>query len=146
MTTKIKNLQELTIYKAVVGAPLAIPIFLSGVQAGFPSPAEDYIEKHLDLNDLVVKHPAATFFVRVEGNSMRDAGIHPGDIIVVDRSLEAAHDKIIVAVINSEFTVKRMKITQKGVYLVPENPSFPQIEITPGTDFQVWGVVTHIIR
>ena len=146
MQSKITNSKDFTIYKAAIGSPLPIPAFLVGVQAGFPSPADDYIEKQLDLNDLVVKHPTATFFVRVEGNSMRDAGILPGDIIVVDRSLEAAHDKIVVAVINSEFTVKRIKITPKGICLASENPAFPNIEISPECEFQVWGVVTYIIH
>ncbi|MGA8163563.1 MAG: translesion error-prone DNA polymerase V autoproteolytic subunit [Waddliaceae bacterium] len=124
----------------------AIPAFLSRVQAGFPSPAEDYMENRLDLNDLVIQHPAATFFVRVEGESMADANIHSGDILVVDRALEASNGKIVVAVINGEFTVKRFTINSGGAYLVPENPRYPTLKIEPDSDFHVWGVVTYVIH
>jgi DNA polymerase V len=123
-----------------------LPAFLVGVSAGFPSPADEYIEKQLDLNDLVIKHPTATFFVRVEGDSMRDAGIISGDILVVDRSLDPTHGKIIVALVDGEFTVKRMLIRQDGVLLAPENNLYKPIEIKPESDFQVWGVVTFVIH
>ncbi len=126
--------------------PLNLPFFSTVVQAGFPSPAEDYIEKMLDLNDLLVKHPIATFFVRVMGDSMREAGIQSEDILVVDRSLEPAHGKIIVAYLNGEFTVKRLSIVGKQTSLVAENPFYPPLEISEYDDFQVWGVVTYIIH
>lgn len=122
-----------------------LPLFFEGVAAGFPSPAEDYIEKQLDLNDLI-EHPNATFYVRVEGNSMRGAGIHSGDILVVDRSLEAKDGKIVVALLDGEFTVKRIKVTPQGISLVAENPRYPSIPITSDSDFQVWGVVTYVIH
>lgn len=123
-----------------------LPAFLSAVQAGFPSPAEDYIENQLDLNDLVVKRPAATFYVRVEGESMSDANIHSGDILVVDRSAEASSGKIIVAVINGEFTVKRFILKDNGAYLMPENPKYPALKVDSVSDFQIWGVVTYVIH
>ena len=123
-----------------------LPFFLSGVAAGFPSPADDYIEKQLDLNELIVKHPASTFFVRVEGHSMVNAGIHSGDILAVDRSLEPASGKIVVAVINGEFTVKRIRIEADGVVLEAENSAYPAIKVSPESDFQVWGVVTYVIH
>ena len=116
------------------------------ISAGFPSPAEDYIDNHLDLNEYLIKHPSATFFVRVEGDSMIKAGIHHGDILIVDRSLEPAHKKIIVAVINGELTVKRIHRTHDTLFLVPENDHFERIGITEEMDFQVWGVVTHVIH
>lgn len=122
------------------------PLFLNPVQAGFPSPAEDYIERKLDLNEHLIEHPAATFFVRVEGDSMLGAGIHKGDILIVDRSLEAVNGRIIIAVLNGEFTVKRLKKDGDAIYLVPENPKFPKIQIEPSWDFQVWGVVTYVIH
>lgn len=128
------------------GTPVAIPSFLSAVRAGFPSPAEDYIEKKLDINELVVQHPAATFFVRVEGDSMVDAGIRSGDILVVDRSMEAKSGKIVVAVVNGEFTVKRLKMDSKGVFLLPENPRYPPIKVEEGSECSVWGVVSYIIH
>lgn len=126
--------------------PAPIPAFLSPVQAGFPSPADDYVENKLDLNSLVIKHPTATFFVRVEGESMKDADIHSGDILVVDRSIEAADGKVVVAVINGEFTVKRFVIDSSGAYLIPENKKYPTLKIEEGSDFQVWGVVTYVIH
>lgn len=123
-----------------------LPVFLSCVQAGFPSPAEDFVENRLDLNALVIQHPAATFFVRVEGESMRDANIFSGDILVVDRSIEAVSGKIVVAVVNGEFTVKRFIKGPSGASLVPANARYPTLQIGPGTDFQVWGVVTYVIH
>jgi DNA polymerase V len=123
-----------------------IPAFMSGVQAGFPSPADDYMENQLNINELVVQHPAATFFVRVEGESMNEANIHTGDILVVDRSIEGTSGKIVVAIINGEFTVKRFSKTTAGTFLVPENPKFPPIKIGPDSDFQIWGVVTYVIH
>lgn len=139
-------LRVVDIAKPEEGALLAIPSFLSTVRAGFPSPAEDYIEKKLDINELVVEHPAATFFVKVEGDSMIDAGIRSGDILVVDRSLEAKSGKIVVAVVNGEFTVKRLKIDSKGVFLLPENPRYPPILVEEGSECFVWGVVSYIIH
>lgn len=126
------------------GHPL--PAFLSAVQAGFPSPADDYVEHTLDINKLVVKHPAATFFVRVEGDSMTDANIQSGDILVVDRSEQASTGKIVVAILNGEFTVKRLVINNSGTYLVPENKKFSPIKVNEDSNFQVWGIVTYVIH
>ena len=125
---------------------MPLPLFLANVQAGFPSPAEDYLDKTLDLNELLIAHPAATFFVRVMGDSMRNAGILSGDVLIVDRSLEAIDNAIVIAIINGEFTVKRLSKKEGHVFLVPENPSYPIVEITPESDFQVWGVVTYVIH
>ncbi|AXJ00926.1 serine peptidase, MEROPS family S24 [Cyclonatronum proteinivorum] len=123
-----------------------LPLYSESVQAGFPSPAQDHIEKKLDLNDYLVSHPVATFFVRVQGDSMREANIHSGDILIVDRALEAVSGKIIVAVLNGEFTVKRLKRENGEVWLLPENDDFDPIPITPESDFEVWGVVTWVIH
>ncbi len=125
---------------------LPLPLFITAVQAGFPSPAEDYLDKTLDLNELLISHPAATFFVRVAGDSMQGAGIFSGDTLVVDRSLEATDNKIVVAIVNGEFTVKRLRLKEGRISLVPENPNFPTIEVKEGSDFQVWGVVTYVIH
>lgn len=122
------------------------PLFVSGIQAGFPSPAEDYIESELDLNDLLITHPAATFFVRVIGDSMQDAGIHSGDTLVVDRSITPSSGKIVVAIIDGEFTVKRFVIKENGSYLIPENPRYSAVRIDQNESFQVWGVVTYVIH
>jgi DNA polymerase V len=124
-----------------------IPFFTSSVQAGFASVADEHIETYLDLNDLVVKHPAATFFVRVSGESMKDAGIHPGDILVVDRSLTASSGKVVVACLDGEFLVKRFMPEGAIIRLVSANPRFLDMKIDPEkSDFRVWGVVTYVIH
>ncbi len=123
-----------------------LSFFLAPVQAGFPSPADDYVEKKLDLNELLVTHPAATFFVRVEGHSMRDAQIYDGDVLIVDRSLQAESGSIVVAILSGEFTVKRLQKKKDRLFLVAENPTFAPLEILPEMDFQVWGVVTYVIH
>ncbi|WP_010304068.1 LexA family protein [Candidatus Odyssella thessalonicensis] len=123
-----------------------LTLFSSRVQAGFPSPADDYAEKSLDLNEHLISHPAATFFVRVSGDSMIGAGIHNDDILVVDRSLKAKHNSIVIAVLNGELTVKRLKIYPDKCVLAPENPAYKNIVITPEMDFTVWGVVTSVVH
>jgi DNA polymerase V len=122
------------------------PLFVEQVAAGFPSPAEDYIDQSLDLNELLVRRPAATFFVRASGDSMIGAGIHSGDILVVDRSLEPANGRIVVAVINAEMTVKRIRARNGRLYLDPDNGDFAPIEVTKDMDFEVWGVVQYVIH
>ncbi len=123
-----------------------ISLFLSLIHAGFPSPADDYVDSVLDINELVITHPAATFFVRVSGESMINAAICENDVLVVDRSIEAADRSIVVAILNGEFTVKRLRKRRDAVYLLPENPKFKPIKISENSDFQVWGVVTYIIH
>ena len=123
-----------------------LPLFLAKISAGFPSPADDYIDKKLDLNEFLIKHPAATFFVKVEGDSMLNAGIHSGDILIVDRALEPSDNKVVIAVLGGELTVKRIRKTNGKIYLAPENPDFSPIEVTPEMDVEVWGVVTHVIH
>lgn len=123
-----------------------LPLAEVSVQAGFPSPAEDYIEDRLDLNEHLIDHPAATFFVRVAGTSMVNAGIHDGDILVVDRAVEPVDGKVVVAAINGNLSVKRLKKEDEDVYLVSENEDYDDIEVTPHNDFQVWGVVTFVIH
>ena len=125
---------------------IGIPYYADAVQAGFPSPAGDYIEKRLDLNELMVKRPAATFFVRAQGDSMIKAGIHSGDILVVDKSIEVSNNKIVIAVVDSELTVKRYRIIKDKHFLYAENDKFKPIEIAADSDFRVWGVVTFVIH
>lgn len=137
---------ELTFFQPSLGTKCPLPLFLAPVQAGFPSPADDFMEQKLDLNQYLIRHPAATFFVRVEGNSMKGASIHKGDILIVDRSLEPSDGKIVIAVINSEFTVKRIRLIKEQILLEPENPAYPPIHIKPEWDFQIWGVVTYVIH
>ena len=116
------------------------------VSAGFPSPADDFVEMELNIHDYIVKNKDATFCVKVEGTSMTKADIHSGDILIVDRSLEPEHHNIVLAVIDGEFTVKRLAVNDGNLYLSPENDNFAPIKITEEMDFLVWGVITHIIH
>ncbi|MCD4651352.1 MAG: translesion error-prone DNA polymerase V autoproteolytic subunit [Candidatus Cloacimonetes bacterium] len=122
------------------------PLLGSSLPAGFPSPAEDYIEKTLDLNEYLIHHPAATFFVRVDGDSMIGSGIHHNDILIVDRSLSAEHNKIVIAVVDGYLTVKRLNTKGALWTLEPSNPAYSSITITEDMDFSVWGVVTCVIH
>jgi len=141
-----KGLVVTKIYRPEKGDLKELPLFTARISAGFPSPADDYIDRKLDLNEYLIKHPAATFFVRVQGDSMIDAGIHSGDILIVDRALEPADNKIVIAVLYGELTVKRIKKTKSKLVLLPENPSFKPIEVTTEMGLEVWGVVTHVIH
>ena len=123
-----------------------LPYYDTKVQAGFPSPAEDHLEQRLDQNTLVIDNPSATFFVRVAGESMRGIGITDGDILVVDRSIENWENRIVVAVIDSEFTIKRFTKRNGTVVLEAENPDYPSIRITEEIDFSVWGVVCWTLK
>ena len=116
------------------------------VTAGFPSPADDYLESKLDLNDYLIKHPSATFFVRVVGDSMVNAGIHNNDIIIVDRSIKPKHGKIVVAALDGQMTVKRLYRRDKKVILLPENKLFKPIEISDSMEIVIWGVATNVIH
>lgn len=124
----------------------ARPLFLASVSAGLPSPAEDYIEGRLDLNRHLIKHPAATFFVRVAGDSMIGAGIHPGDILVVDRALEPQDSNVVIAIIDGELTVKRISHRHGKLFLVPDNQAYAPLEILEEMEFEIWGVVTSVIH
>lgn len=125
---------------------LKIPLMADSVSAGFPSPADDYIEQAIDLNKELIKNPSATFFGRVKGLSMSNAGITPGDVLIVDRSLEPSNNRLVVSIINGEFNLKRLSKVDNGLYLLPENGAFKPTKITPEMDFQVWGVVTYVIK
>ena len=135
------------LYRPVTDAPsLPLTLYATQVPAGFPSPAEDYVEGPLDLHKHLVRHPAATFYVRVAGDSMVEAGIYPEDILVVDRSLEPVHGKVVIAVVNAELTVKRLQIRAGQVSLQPENPRYRPIVVTEAMDLAIWGVVTGVVR
>lgn len=126
-------------------ADLALVLYTSKVPAGFPSPADDHIEGRLDLNEHLIRRPAATFFVRAEGASMTDAGIGDGDLLVVDRGMTPAADNIVIAVVHGELTVKRLKNMGGAWVLAAENPDFPNIPLDE-SGCEVWGVVTYSIR
>lgn len=119
---------------------------LTPISAGFPNPATDDVDMGLDLNEMVIKHPAATFFMRVEGTSMEDANIYDGDIVVVDKSLEAKSGDVVVAYVDGDFTLKTFKKDGKKGWLLPASDKYDPIEISKDSDFQVWGVVTFTVH
>lgn len=126
--------------------PLTLPLFAHRIPAGFPSPADDYVEDRLDLNELLVRHAEATYFLRVKGDSMIGAGIHPGDLIVVDRSLAPQDGQVVVAEVDGQLTVKRLHFVAGVPELHPENPHYPVIRFREGQELRVWGVVTSAVH
>ncbi len=135
-----------SIYKFVPGKRVVRPLIGAKVPAGFPSPAQDYIEGLLDLNEHLIQHQAATFFMYADGYSMSGAGINPGDLLIVDRAIEPVSNKIVVAIVDGELTLKRLIIDLEQYYLVPENQDYQPIVITEDMSFSIWGVVTFVIH
>ena len=123
-----------------------LPLALCHIEAGFPSPADDHMERLLDLNEHVIKHPSATYFVRASGYSMTGAGIFNGDLMIVDRSLEPAHGKVVIAEVDGQLTVKRLSKLKDRFELHSENPNYPPIELQEGNEVVIWGVVTHVLH
>ena len=134
-------------FKASLKPSVTLPFFLNPVRCGFPSPADDYVDSHIDLNEHLIRHPSATFFVRASGNSMINAGICSGDLLIIDRAPKPADNSIVLAVVDGDFTIKRLRRTSNGkIYLIPENPAFKTLEVTSEMQFEVWGTVTHVIH
>ncbi|MDG1698171.1 MAG: translesion error-prone DNA polymerase V autoproteolytic subunit [Polaribacter sp.] len=117
-----------------------------GISAGFPSPADDFRETRISLDDELIQNKEATFFAKVKGQSMIDAGLDDNDLLVIDRSLEPTNNKIAVCFLDGEFTVKRLRVEKNDVWLQPENPNYPIINITEENDFVIWGIVTNVIK
>lgn len=132
--------------RLVADGRFCLPLAGEAVPAGFPSPAEEYMERPLDLNEYVAPRPEATFFVRVSGDSMIGAGIHHGDILVVDRSQRPAPGNVVIAYVEGEFTVKRLVREGSGLMLAPENPAYSPIPLNEETQFEIWGVVRHVVH
>ncbi|MEQ8193466.1 MAG: translesion error-prone DNA polymerase V autoproteolytic subunit [Rhodospirillales bacterium] len=135
-----------TIYRPASRTARPLPLAGAAVAAGFPSPAEDFVEGTLDLNEHLIRRPAATFIMRVKGDSMTGAGIFPGDLLLVDRSLEARPGNIVIAALDGELTVKRLHRTDKDWFLIAENPRYPPIPIGRDPDCTIWGVVASAIH
>lgn len=135
-----------TLYQLDCCTRFRIPLYTTFAAAGFPTPGDDAVETRLNLNDVVIDHPTATFVAHVSGDSMCEAGIHHGDIIVVDRSLEASDGKVVLAVVNGEMLIKRISRQGNRLVLLAENPDYPPLEITAENDFHVWGVVTNVVH
>ena len=140
------NTSYIVLFPTLQPGALPLPLFSGKVAAGFPSPADDYVEKTLDLNELLVQKPAATFFVRAQGESMLGAGIHPNDILVVDRSIAPVPGKIVICALNGELTVKRLERGNGQWQLKAENPAYADIVIHEELEMVIWGVVTNVIH
>lgn len=143
---RLKGSGEVEIFESDITSKLELPLFQTGISAGFPSPADDYIEGRIDLNIELIKNPSATFFGRVNGDSMINAGIGNGDLIVVDKSIEPRENSIVVCIIDGEFTVKRFKKIKGEYFLCPENEKYKPIKINSENDFRIWGTVTYSIK
>jgi DNA polymerase V len=143
---KIKTSSSFDFYSANTNSVLELPLVEGGIAAGFPSPAQDYIDLSIDLNKELINNPSSTFYARVKGSSMIDAGISDGDILVVDKSLEPQDGDTAVCFIDGEFTLKFIRIESDAVYLVPANPVFKPIKVTEENNFCIWGIVTYSIK
>lgn len=143
---KLLKGKELEIFSAETENVLELPILPFQISAGFPSPALDFIDLSIDLNKQLIEHPSATFYGRVKGESMKNAGINDGDLLVIDKSIEPTDGKIAVCYLDGEFTLKRIKITPDGLWLMAENESYKSIKIEEGNNLTIWGIVTYIIK
>lgn len=142
----IKKEPKLTFFRPDFESDIQIPYISEGVSAGFPSPAADFMESNIDLNKELSENPLATFYIKVKGNSMIEAGINDKDVLVVDRSLEPQNNKIAICCIDGEFTVKRIQVEKDCLYLMPENPSYEPIKVTEENQLIIWGMVTYVIK
>ncbi|OCB74292.1 LexA family protein [Flavobacterium crassostreae] len=138
--------QKLTMFCPDLNSALKIPFIADGVSAGFPSPATDFLENNIDLNKELSQNPLATFYIKVKGNSMMDAGINDKDVLVVDRSLEPQNNKVAVCYVDGAFTVKRILLEKDCLYLMPENKEYSPIKITKDMELIIWGIVTYVIK
>jgi DNA polymerase V len=145
LTPSSRN-STLEFYRPNYDTPLDLPFVDGGISAGFPSPADDFLDINIDLNKHLIKNPSTTFYGRVRGNSMIDAGIHDGDLLVIDKSLEPQSDKIAVCFIDGEFTVKRIQIEKDTVWLIAENKDYQPIKVTKENELLIWGIVTNVIK
>ncbi|WP_034042069.1 LexA family protein [Wocania ichthyoenteri] len=140
------KLGSLTFFTPETVEGAAAQLFDAGISAGFPSPADDFKEQRLSLDEELVKNKEATFYARVSGQSMIGAGLEDNDLLVIDRSLEPTNNKIAVCFLDGEFTVKRLRVSNNEVWLQPENPDYPIINITEENNFLIWGIVTNVIK
>jgi DNA polymerase V len=145
-SNKPSSADALTFFTPDENEDVTIPISNNTVSAGFPSPADDFKEKRISLDKTLIKNKEATFYARVSGKSMIDAGLDDGDLLIIDRSMEAEHGKIAVCFLDGEFTVKRLHIEKNTITLMPENKSYKPIKVSKDTDLLIWGVVTYVIK
>jgi len=143
---KIHQTSSLEIYTSQTSSELELPFVEQGISAGFPSPADDFLDNSIDLNKELVKNPSATFYGRVKGDSMKNAGLEDGDLLIIDKSLEPINNKIAVCFIDGEFTVKRIKIEANIIWLLAENEAYKPIKVSADNEFVIWGIVTTVIK
>lgn len=143
---KLHTSKTIDIFSALTVTELELPYVKEGISAGFPSPALDFVDLTIDLNKHLIKHPSATFYGRVKGHSLQNAGISDGDLLIIDRSLEPINGKIAVCYIDGEFTAKRIKKTKSEIWLMPENEDYKPIKIDNEMNLIIWGIVTHVIK
>lgn len=146
---KLKKLHTgklLSIYVPDTSTELQLPLIENGINAGFPSPANDFLDGAIDLNKHLIKNPSATFIAVTNGNSMQGAGIYDRDLLIIDKSLQPSNNDIAVCIIDGEFTLKRLKVEKKAIYLIPENDEFEPIKVTEDNDFSIWGILTFSIK
>lgn len=143
---KLHTGKQLEIFTSATDTVLKRPLLPFDISAGFPSPALDFIDLSIDLNKHLIAHPSATYYGRVQGESMKNAGINDGDLLVIDKSIEPEHGKIAVCFIDGEFTLKRIKLTKDELWLMPENEAYKPIKVEPENELVIWGIVTYIIK
>lgn len=143
---KLHKTTTIELYTADTATLINLPVVENGISAGFPSPADDFLDISIDLNKELIKNPSTTFFGRVKGDSMINAGLNEGDLLVIDKSLEPVNHKIAVCFIDGEFTVKRIRIEKDAVWLIAENNNYKPILVTKENDFLIWGIVTTVIK
>tara|TARA_R110002020_G_scaffold98148_4_gene233833 strand:+ start:19 stop:465 length:447 start_codon:yes stop_codon:yes gene_type:complete len=146
MNTQLVKSKIIDLYGCSTDTKRELPFVENGISAGFPSPADDFLDINIDLNKHLIKNPTSTFYGRVKGNSMIDAGIHNGDLLIIDKSLEPKNNKIAVCFIDGEFTVKRIRIEKEVIWLVAENKDYKPIKVTKDNEFVIWGTVINVIK
>jgi DNA polymerase V len=140
------TLSTIQMYQPIYKASVSLPVADQGISAGFPSPADDFLDLSIDLNKELIKHPYATFYGRVRGESMVGAGLDDGDLLIIDKSLEPQDGKIAVCFIDGEFTVKRIRLDNNSLWLVPENKKYKPLKVNEDNEFIIWGIVTSVIK
>ena len=143
---KTGNKIYLEVYNSNTTTNLSLQLVENGISAGFPSPADDFLDASIDLNKTLIKNKDATFYGRVKGDSMINGGLSDGDLLIIDKSIEPKNGKIAVCFIDGEFTVKRIKIEKELIWLIPENKNYQPIKVTADNDFVIWGIVTNVIK
>ncbi len=143
---QLRSGKNIDLYSALTETELERPFVDGGISAGFPSPALDFVDVSIDLNKHLIKHPSATFYGRVKGQSLKNAGIDDGDLLIIDRSIDPTSGKIAVCYIDGEFTAKRIRKTKNELWLMPENDDYEAIQVSAENDFIIWGIVTHVIK